>query len=193
MTEAEQLRQAIATARGDLEAAERAREELRLRRAEMLTTSTVDEVVAVDDEARVLNIKIEISQAKVRAFGQKLDHIERERARWVGVDMPTDAELKQLLTLVQREHPRLLDRNPNAYISRNVDYEFKLAFYGVGSITRVSLEAPPKIAFSTHIDRLNDLLRRRGHAEVEGDNVMAAAIAWGDVDYRRVERGQPGR
>jgi hypothetical protein len=146
-------------------------------------TASVDEIVAVDDKARALNIKAEISQAKIKAFGQELDCVERERARWVGVDMPTDAELKQLLALVERAHPRLLDRDPNAYIVRNVDDEFKRAFYGVSSITRLA-EPTQKIAFSTHVDRLNDLLRRRGHAEVEGDVVFAAAIAWGDVDYR---------
>jgi hypothetical protein len=183
MAEAEQIRQAIGAARVDLEAAEREREALRLQRAAMLTTASVDEIVAVDDKARALTIKVEISQAKITAFGRELDRVERERARWGGVAMPTGAELKQLLALVEREHPRLLDRDPNAYIARNVDDEFKRAFYGVGSITRLS-EPTQKIAFSTHVDRLNDLLRRRGHAEVMGDVVMAAVIAWGDSDYR---------
>jgi len=58
--------------------------------------------VAIDDKARAPDIKVEISQAKIKALGQKLDHIERERARWGGVAMPTDAELKQLLALVER-------------------------------------------------------------------------------------------
>jgi hypothetical protein len=181
MTE-QQLRESLANARADLEAAPRVREALLERRKAMLLTSTVDEIIAVDDEMRVLDIKVEIAQAKIKTFGQELGFIERERARWLGVEMPTDAELKKLLALVEREH-RLLDRNENAYIRRNVEDEFKRAFFGVGSITRLS-EPTQKIAFSTHVDRLNVLLQRRGHTSVEGDVVMAALIAWGDVDYR---------
>ncbi len=176
MTSTEQLRQAIATARGDLEAAERAREELRFRRAEMLLTASVEEIIAIEDKAWALGIEIEISQAKIKAFGQKLDHIERERARWVGVDMPTDTELKQLLALIENGYPRLLDRR-DSYIVRGVAAEFKSAFYAVGSMRRLA-EPTQKVTFSTHIDRVNTLLRSRGHAEVEGDVIMAAVIAW---------------
>ena len=182
MTE-QQLRQALANARADLEAAPRVRKALLDRREAMLLTASVDEIIAVDDEVRTLNIKAEIAQAKAAAFGRELAYIEHDRARWFGVDMPTNAELKQLLALVEREHPRLLDRDPNAYIVRNVDDEFRRAFYGVGSITRLA-EPTQKIAFSAHVDRLSDLLRRRGHAEVMGDVVLAAVIAWGDFDYR---------
>ena len=42
------------------------------RRAAMLMTATVDEIFAVDDEMRVLDIKVEIAQAKIAAFGQEL-------------------------------------------------------------------------------------------------------------------------
>ena len=182
MTSTEQLRQAIATARGDLEAAEREREALRCRRSAILTTASVDEIVAVDDKARALDIKIEISQAKIKTFGQKLADIERERARWIGVEMPTDAELKQLLALVEKGYPQLLDRR-DTYIARNFAHEFKSAFYAVGLITRLD-QPTQKITFSTHVDRLNNLLRQRGHTDVEGDVVMAAVIAWDDFDYR---------
>jgi hypothetical protein len=181
MTE-QQLRESLANARADLEAAPRVREALLDRRKAMLLTSSVGEVIAVDDEIRVVDIKVEIAQAKAKACGEKLAFIDRERARWLGVEMPTDAELKKLLELVEREHPQLLDRR-DTYIRRNVEDEFKRAFYAVGSITRLS-EPTQKIAFSTHVDRINNLLRRRGHTEVEADVVMAALIAWGDVDYR---------
>ena len=73
--------------------------------------------------------------------------------------------------------------NSNAYIARNFDAKFKRAFYAVGSVTRLA-EPTQKVTFSTHLDRINNLLRRRGHTEVEADVVMAAVIAWGDSDYR---------
>ncbi len=91
-------------------------------------TASVDEIVAVDDKARALAIRAEIDQAKIKAFGQEVDRIEHERARWVGVDMPTDAELKQLLALVEREHPRLLSRDANSCYARNFAAGFKTAF-----------------------------------------------------------------
>jgi hypothetical protein len=99
--------------------------------------------------------------------------------------MQTDEELKQLLALAEREHPGLLDRDPNAYPARNFAGEFKSAFYAIGLITRLA-EPTKKIAFSTYADRLNGLLRRRGHTEVEGDVVMAAVIAWvtSTIGYR---------
>jgi hypothetical protein len=97
--------------------------------------------------------------------------------------MPTDAELKQLLALVERGYPQLLDRESNSYIVRNFDAEFKSASYTVGSM-RCQAEQTRKITFSAHVDRVNTLLRRRGHSEVEGDVVMAAVLAWGDSDYR---------
>jgi hypothetical protein len=78
-------------------------------------TASVDEILAVDDKARALNIKVEISQAKITTFGLELDRVERERARWVGVDMPSDAELKQLLAPVERGYPQLLDRDRTPY------------------------------------------------------------------------------
>jgi hypothetical protein len=139
-------------------------------------TASIDEIAAVDDKARALNIKVEFSQAKITTFGLELDRVERERARWGGVDMPTDAQLKRLLALVERGYPQLLDRESNAYIVRNFDAEFKCAFYAVGSMRRLE-EPTQKIVFST--DRINGLLRSRGHAQVEGDVVMAAVIAWG--------------
>jgi hypothetical protein len=114
-------------------------------------TASVDEIIAVGDKARALNIKVEISQAKITAFGQELACLE----------------------LVEREHPRLIERNPNAYISRNIADEFKRAFYDVGSITRLS-EPSQKVVFSTHVDRLNNLLRTRGHPEVGS---MTRAVA----------------
>ena len=170
MTDAERIRQALATDRADLEAAERERETIRERRPAMLLTASVDEIIAVEDTARALSIRVEIAQAKIKTFGQRLASAEREQARWAGVAMPADAELKQLLALVEREHPQLLDRerDRNAYISRNFADEFKRAFYGVGSIARLA-EPTQKIAFSTHVDRINNLLRGRGHPEVEGD------------------------
>jgi hypothetical protein len=179
----QQLRQSLANARADLEAAPRVRKALLERREALLLTSTVDEIIAVDDEMRVLDIKIEIARAKAAKFGQELSFIDRERARWIGVDTPSDAQLKQLLALVEREHPGLIESSPNPYYSRNVDAEFKAAFYAVGSITRLS-EPTSKVSFATHVDRINGLLRRRGHTEVEGDVVLAALVAWGDVDYR---------
>jgi hypothetical protein len=53
-------------------------------------------------------------------------------------------------------------------------------------------EPTQKITFSAHVDRVNNVLRMQGHGEVEGDVVMAAAIAWGDVAYRLpdMRRGQ---
>lgn len=182
MTE-QQLREALSDCRADLEAGPGVRQSLRDRREALLLTGSVEEVLALDFEIRVLDIKLEISAAKAKSLGQKLYFVDRERLRWSGVEMPSDEQLKQLLALVEQEHPRLLDRNENAYIRRNVEDEFKRAFYAVGSITRLS-EPTQKIAFSTHVDRLNGLLRRRGHTDVEGDVVMAALIAWGDVDYR---------
>ena len=182
MTEAE-LRHSLANARADLAAVPGVRKALLKRREAMLLTATVDENLAVDGEIRVLDVKADIAQAKATAFEQELAFIDRERARWAGVAMPTDAELKELLALVEREHPRLLDRESDrkAYISRNFAEEFKRAFYAVGRVTRLP-EPTSKIALSTHIDRLNGLLPR-GHA-VEADVIFAAAIAWGDVDYR---------
>ena len=176
MTDAERIRQALATARADLEAAERERETLRERRPAMLLTASVDEIIALDDTVWGLKIKAEIAQAKVKAFGYELAHIERERARWVGVDMPTDTELKQLLALIENGYLRLIVRR-DSYIVRGVAAEFKSAFYAVGSMRRLP-EPTQKVTFSTHIDRVNNLLRSRGHAEVEGDVIMAAVIAW---------------
>ena len=91
--------------------------------------------------------------------------------------MPSDEQLKQLLALVEREHPRLIERNPNAYIVAISPTSSRRAFYGVGSMPRLS-EPTQKVVFSTHVDRLNNLLRRRGHPEVDGDVVLAALIAW---------------
>jgi hypothetical protein len=182
MTETE-IRKTIAAARADLAAASREKEALRERRPAMLLSASVDEIIALDDAVWALNIAIEIAQAKIAKLGPELACIEREQARWLGVAMPSDEQLRRLLALVETEHPRLLDRNPNAYISRNFAGEFKSAFYALGLITRLA-EPTQKIAFSTHVDRINGLLRRRGHTEVEGDVVLASVIAWGDCGYR---------
>jgi hypothetical protein len=66
---------------------------------------------------------------------------------------------------------------------RNFAAEFKSAFYAIGLMLRLA-EPTQKISFSTHVDRINDSLRKRGHMEVEGDVIMAAVIAWNDSDYR---------
>jgi hypothetical protein len=176
--------------RADVEAAPRVRKALLARREAMLLTATVDEIIAFDDgEIRRLNIKVEIAKAKAEAFGQKLAFIEREYAKWAGIDMPSDEQLKKLLALVEREHPRLIDRERDrkASISRNFDAEFKSAFFGVGHVARLSSPSQ-KIAFDGHVDRVNNTLRRRGHTDVGGDMIFAALIAWGDCDYRFNDR-----
>jgi hypothetical protein len=181
MTE-QQLREALSNCRADLEAGPGVRRSLRDRREALLLTGSVKEVLAQDFEIRVLEIKLEIAAAKAKTFGEKLAHIDHERMRWSGVEMPSDLELKELLVRVEHEHPGLLDRR-DTYIARDFAGEFKRAFFGVGSITRLS-EPTSKITFETHCDRLNGLLRRHRHTEVEGDVILAAVIAWGDCDYR---------
>ena len=193
MTE-QQLRQAVANARADIAAAPRVREAILERRTAMLLTATVDEILSVADELRVLDVKVEIARAKATAFGQELAHIDRERARWSGVDMPSDQELDQLLALVVAAYPSLsLNREQSKFDVgvRNPGREFKLAFFAVGRMGRLAQPRTDRY-FSSIVDDMNGLLRAHGLGDIAGNSALAAIVAWNDVPFRLADqkRGQ---
>jgi len=170
-------------------AAKAAREKLQEIRPTLLRSGTLDEVLELDEQISREGIKAEIAKARMEPLKFDLEMVRRERARWLGVDMPTDGELARLMAIVAEAHPWLSfpPTNDNSYISRHHKAEFKCAFYGVGRMLRLS-EPTQKIEFHTHVDRINNLLRGHGHSEVEGDAVMAAIIAWNDVFWRKADR-----
>ena len=150
------------------------------------TTGTPEDVVSLDDEIRLESIKIEIASARVAPLKSELDMIRRERAKWSAVDMPTDDELDKLYKIVTAAHPDLnLAREQGRFdiSARNHMAEFKAAFFGVGRLGRLS-EPDSSRYFHAIVGNVNDILQGRRLAEVDGDAVMCAVLAWGDVVHR---------
>jgi hypothetical protein len=155
-------------------------------RPTLLQTATVDEIIEIDDEIRRHTIATEIAAARMKPLKFDLDMATRERAKWAGCAMPSDAELDRLLAIVSAAYPALaLEKEQGRFDVAMRDHraEFKAAFYAVGRMGRLS-EPDAGRYFSSVVDDANSILRAHRIKEVEGDALLAAAIAWGDCAWR---------
>jgi hypothetical protein len=155
-------------------------------RPAMLLTATVDEIIEIDDEIRRHTIAAEIALARMKPLKFDLDMATRERAKWSGVDMPTDVELDKLLAIVTQAHPALaLEKKQGRFDVAIRDHraEFKRAFFGVGRMGRLSEPSSDRY-FHAVVDDVNRVLSARRLGDVEGDAVMCAILAWADVQHR---------
>jgi len=172
-------RSALADAQAEIKAMQK-------HRITLLTTGTPEDVLALDNEIRLEGIKIEIAAARMGPLKQDLDRAQFERQRWTGVDMPTDDELDRLLTIVSAAYPDLkLAREQGRFdiSSRDHRREFKRAFFAIGRMGRLAEPSSDRY-FHAIVDDVNRLLSGRRHAEVEGDAIMCAILAWADVQHR---------
>jgi hypothetical protein len=159
-------------------------ERLRDRRKRLLVGGDIDEILALDDEIRRQEISGEVADARARELLGPIYFSREELKRWAGVNMPTDDELDQLLAIVIAAHPEEF---------RNAPKEFKRAFYAVGRLGRLNEPSTDRY-FVSSIDDANEILREHRLQGIEGDMLLAAVIAWGDISWRaRQEHGRPTR
>jgi hypothetical protein len=159
---------------------------LQKHRPTLLQTATVDEIIEIDDEIRRQTIASEIAAARMKPLKFDLDMATHERAKWSGVTMPSDAELDRLLAIVTAAYPELkLAREQGRFdiSSRDHRREFKRAFFAIGRMGRLAEPSSDRY-FHAIVDDVNRLLSGRRHAEVEGDAIMCAILAWADVQHR---------
>jgi hypothetical protein len=179
----ESERAALANAKDEIQAMEQ-------HRGTLLKTGTPEDVLALDAEIRLEGIKIEIASARMKPLKFDLDMATRERAKWSGVDMPSDDELDKLLSIVTAAYPDLkLAREQGRFDIAMRDHrdEFRRAFFAVGRLGRLS-EPDAGRYFSSVVDDANSVLRAHRLQEIEGDALHAAALAWGDVVWRAADR-----
>ena len=152
-------------------------------RKRLLLTSPIDEILALDAEIRRQEIASEIAQAKADALRGGIYWGREEAKRYAGVDMPSAAELERLLSIVTDavDMPRL--DNP----SREILAEFRRAFYSVGRLGRLPEPSADRY-FVSSLDDAHEVLRAQRLQGVEGDAMLAAALAWGDVTWRAPDR-----
>jgi hypothetical protein len=180
----EEQRAALADAQDEIKTMQRHRVDL------LRTTGRPEDVVSLDAEIKLENIKIEIANARMVPLKNHLDMVRQEAAKWAGVDMPSSDELDKLLEIVTAARPDLnLSREQGRFdISvRNHREEFRQAFYAIGRMGRLA-EPDAGRYFSSIFDDANSILRARRIKEIEGDAFQAAALAWGDVVWRAADR-----
>ncbi len=159
-------------------------------RPTLLQAATVDEIIEIDDEIRRHTIAAEIAAARMKPLKFDLDLVQRERAKWIAVDMPSADELDRLLAIVTAAYPDLkLAREQGRFEISLRDHrdEFRRAFFAVGRMGRIA-EPDAGRYFSSVLDDANSILRAHRIKEVEGDALHAAALAWGDVMWRATDR-----
>jgi hypothetical protein len=154
-------------------------ERLQDRRKTLLLTASVDEILKIDDEIRRQEITGEKAQAKADALRSDLYWARENAKRYAGVSMPSDDELERLLAIVTDavDFPRL--DSP----SREILDEFRRAFYAVGRLGRLA-EPDAGRDFVSSLDDANMILRSRHLSDVNGDVLLAACLAWGDLRWR---------
>jgi hypothetical protein len=152
-------------------------------RATLLRTSTVDEIIEIDDEMRRQKIMVEIAEARARGLMGELYFAREEAKRWAGVELPTDAELDKLFTIVSTAYPGEYEHRPK---------EFKRAMFAIGKLGRLSESSNDRF-FVSMLDDANEILRARRLESVNSDMFCAAILAWGDVPWRGADTsvGQP--
>jgi hypothetical protein len=153
-------------------------ERLRDRRKRLLVGGDIDEILALDDEIRRQEISGEVADARARELLGPIYFSREELKRWAGVNMPTDDELDQLLAIVIAAHPEEF---------RNAPKEFKRAFYAVGRLGRLNEPSTDRY-FVSSIDDANEILREHRLQGIEGDMLLAAVIAWGDISWRAPDK-----
>jgi hypothetical protein len=155
-------------------------------RLTLLKTGTPEDVLSLDAEIRLKGIKIEIANARMVPLKIELDQARRENAKWSGVTMPTDSELDKLYEIVIATRPDLSlarEAKRTDFCDRDLMAEFKRAFLAVGRLGRFT-EPSPDRHFHAVVDDANRVLNARRLSDVEGDAVMVAILAWGDVQHR---------
>ena len=174
----ESERTALEDAKAEIQAMEQ-------HRLTLLKTGTPEDVLSLDAEIRLERIKIEIANARISPLKTELDMVRRERAKWVGVDMPTDDELDRLLAIVVAAHPDLsLAREPGRFeYARDYRDEFRRAFFAVGRMGRLNEPSGDRY-FHAVVDDVNRVLSARRLSDVDGDAIMIAILAWGDIQHR---------
>lgn len=152
-------------------------------RKRLLLTASVDEILKIDGEIRRQEIDGEIAQAKADALRSDIYWARENAKRYAGVIMPGDDELERLLAIVTEavEMPRL--DNP----SREILDEFRRAFYSVGRLGRLPEPSADRY-FVSSLDDANEILRAQRLQGIEGDTMLAAALAWGDVVWRAPDK-----
>jgi hypothetical protein len=153
------------------------------RRKKLLLTASVDEIIELDAEVRRQEIAGEIADAKSDALKEGLYWAREEAKRYAGVDMPSDAELERLLSIVTDavDMPRLDNPTPE------ILGEFRRGFYAVGRLGRLP-EPNADRYFVSSLDDANEILRAQRLRGIEGDVLLASALAWGDCVWRAVDR-----
>src|ERR1700678_550446 len=94
----ESERAALANAQDEIKA-------MQEHRLTLLKTGSPEDVLSLDDEIRLEDLKIEIATARMSPLKIELEVARHKRARWVGVDMPSDDELDKLYKIVTAAHP----------------------------------------------------------------------------------------
>jgi hypothetical protein len=153
-------------------------------RKRLLITELVDEVLALDNEIKRQKVVSEMAQAKANELRGDI-YVAREIAKqYAGVLMPTDDELERLLAIVTEaiDFPRL-----SGTPSRDVLDEFRRGFYACGRLGRLNEPATDRY-FSSTLDDMSEILRDRRLRDVNGDVVLASALAWGDVVWRAADK-----
>ena len=168
----------MATTRAAKADAQHAITELRGRRKGILLSGDVDEVERIDAQIRRHEIEVEIADAKALSLRGELHFAREEAKRWVGVTMPTDDELGKLLDIVAAAYPGEFRHNLE---------EFRRAFFACGRLGRLPEPSTDRY-FISSVDDANEILRARRLKSIEGDMLLAATIAWGDLKWRAADK-----
>jgi hypothetical protein len=153
------------------------------RRKRLLLTASVDEILSLDGEIRRQGIVGELAQAKADALRGDLYWAREESRRYAGVAMPTDIELAKRLDIVVAAHPGDFRHNLE---------EFRRALYAVGRLGRLTEPSADRY-FISSVDDANQVLREQRLKNVEGDMLLCAAIAWGDISWRTPDTPMGGQ
>jgi hypothetical protein len=183
-----ELENAMASNRAAKADVEREIAELRDRRKKLLLTGDVDAIEEIDRQIRRHGIEIEIADEKAVEVRGDLYWARENAKRYAGVAMPSDDELERLLSIVTEavDLPRL--DSP----SREILDEFRRAFYAVGRLGRLPEPSTDRY-FVSSIDDANEILVSHRLQSIEGDILLAAAIAWGDCAWRAADKEMGGQ
>ena len=152
---------------------------------DLLLTASVDEILKIDGEIRRQEIDGEIAQAKADALRSDIYWARENAKRYAGVIMPGDDELERLLAIVTPHRPLRCPASTTRHVQ--ILDEFRRAFYSVGRLGRLPEPSADRY-FVSSLDDANEILRAQRLQGIEGDTMLAAALAWGDVVWRAPDK-----
>jgi hypothetical protein len=142
----------------------------------------IADVAALRREQTELRKRLDAIDLAIKADNEPApEEYDRPRAATVTVSVPSNGFVRPTVQELQTLADRVYDEHE--WLDPCCGDSFARAFVAIGCMYRLA-EPSRKLAFSSHVENVGDVLGRMGMRGVPGNAVLAAIIGHGDIAWR---------